>query len=247
MGIRTKIKDFLDLVTHPFGINIERHFGTTLGLKQILNVFEQQGIDMLLDVGANTGQYAMSMLNLGYNGTIISFEPLKDVYDILKSNQSKYNNWRLYDRAAIGDYCGKTIINISENFESNSILPINETHLKAAPSAKYVGHVETPIYTLDSILPNIIKPGNKICLKIDTQGFEDKVLSGATESLKKIILIQLELSLVSLYDGSKTIEWMLPYLNEIGFEPVLFLPGFVDRTTEQIQQLEGLFINKSNG
>src|SRR5687768_6225783 len=103
MGLRTRIKDFLNLVTHPFGLDIIRHFGTELGLKQIHNIFKQQGINMLLDVGANTGQYAMSMFKLGYKGTIISFEPLNDAYNILKTNQAKYSNWRVYERAAIGD------------------------------------------------------------------------------------------------------------------------------------------------
>jgi FkbM family methyltransferase len=244
MAMRTAIKNILDLVTHPLGLNIERHFGTNLGLKQILNIFKQQRIDMLLDVGANTGQYAMSMLRLGYKGTIISFEPLNGIYDILKTNQSKYNNWRVYERVAVGDYCGTTTINISENRESNSILPISETHTKVAPAAKYIGNQEISIITLDSVFRDIVGPANKICLKIDTQGFEDRVLAGTAESLKKITLIQLELSLIPLYHGSKTFEWMLPYLKELGFEPVLFLPGFIDRTTEEMQQIEGLFINK---
>ena len=221
--VRRRIKDFLDLVTHPFGLNVERYFGNKLGLGQIHEVFKRQGINMLLDVGANTGQYAMSMFKLGYKGTIISFEPLKDAYDILKANQAKYSNWRVYQRAAIGDYCGETMINISENSCSSSILPISETHSKVVPAAKYVGKLETPIFTLDFILSDIVASTDKICLKIDTQGFEDKVLSGAVESLKNITLIQLELSIIQLYDGSKTIEWMLPYLKELGFEGSIYL------------------------
>lgn len=246
MTSRTALKALLDLVTHPFGLKIERHFGTELGLKQIHKVFKQYGINMLLDVGANTGQYAMSMFKVGYKGTIISFEPLSDIYEVLKTNQSKHNNWKLFRRTAIGDYCGKAMINISENRESNSILPISERHTKVAPSAKYVGELEIPIVTLDSIFTDITTSDNKTCLKIDTQGLEDKVLAGAAESLKKIILIQLELSLIPLYDGSRTIDWMISYLKDLGFEPVLFLPGFIDRTTEEMQQVEGLFINKNH-
>jgi len=245
MTLRTGIKNILDGLTHSFGIKIERHFGNELGLKQIDKVFKEQGINLLLDVGANTGQYAMSMFKLGYKGKIISFEPLNDAYNILKNNQSKYGNWQVYERAAIGDYCGKTLINISANSHSSSILPISDAHTKAAPSAKYIGQLETPIYTLDSVFSNIANTADKVCLKIDTQGFEDKVLAGAAESLKKITLLQLELSLIPLYEGGKTIEWMMPYLKNLGFEPILFLPGFIDRTTEQIQQLEALFIKKN--
>lgn len=245
MPVRTSIKKLLDGVTHPFGINIERYFGNEVGLKQIATVYKERGVNLLLDVGANTGQYAMSMIKLGYSGKIVSFEPLTDAYETLKKNQLKYSNWQVYERAAIGDYCGKTMINVSANSHSSSILPIKDTHIKAAPSAKYIDQLETTLYTLDSIFINFAKDSDKICLKLDTQGFEDKVLAGASESLQKIDLIQLELSLIPLYEGGKTIEWMLPYLNGLGFEPVFFLPGFIDRTTGLIQQLEALFIKKS--
>ena len=90
-------------------------------------------------------------------------------------------------------------------------------------------------------------PTDNVCLKIDTQGFEDKVLNGATEVLKDIKLIQLELSLIPLYEGSKTIEWMMPFLESKNFQPLFFLPGYIDRNTGEIQQLEALFINKGNG
>ena len=245
MSIRTGIKNLLDSVTHPFGFEVVRHFGSELGMKQVQEQFNKHSIDLLLDVGANTGQYAMSMFKSGYKGNIVSFEPLTDAYEQLKSNQSRFRGWEVYTRAAIGDYSGTTLINVSENSHSSSILPIHSTHLAAAPSAKYIGQVETSIYTLDSIFKDVVKESRNICLKIDTQGFEDKVLAGAKESLGKIKLIQLELSLVQLYEGSKTADWMIPFLKESGFEPVFFLPGYIDRTTEQIQQLEALFIKSS--
>ena len=242
MSLRTGIKNVLDNFTNPLGIEIVRHFGKELGLKQVYTVFKEQKIDLLLDIGANTGQYAMSMFKTGYKGRIVSFEPLPDAYLELKKNKSKYPGWELFERSAIGDTTGTTMINVSANSHSSSILPINETHLAAAPSAKYIGQVETPIFTLDSIFNKISPANDKICLKIDTQGFEDKVLAGATASLQKISLIQLELSLLPLYNGSKTIEWMIPYLKDRGFAPLFFLPGYIERETEKIQQLEALFI-----
>jgi len=247
MSLRTNIKRILDNLTHPLGIEIVRHFGSDLGVKQIDSILSEEKIDLLLDVGANTGQYAISMFNSGYKGRIVSFEPLTDAYEELKKNQSKFPGWEVFERCAIGDYTGSTIINVSANSHSSSILPINDTHLAAAPSAKYIGQVETPIFTLDSIFENLTAGSERVCLKIDTQGFEDKVLAGASGSLYKIRLLQLELSLIPLYGGSKTVEWMIPYLRKAGFEPVFFLPGYINRQTDEIQQLEALFINKGNG
>ena len=241
MAIRTTIKNIIDSVTHPFGIDIVRYFGSDLGLKEVHKLFSANGINLILDVGANTGQYATSIIKTGYKNSIVSFEPLSGVYEKLKKNAGGYSNWQVYERCAIGDHCGKTMINVSKNSHSSSILPVSDLHITAAPSAESITTEEISIYTLDSIADNIINNGDKICLKIDTQGFEDKVLAGAVLTLKHIDIIQIELSLMELYRGSKTIEWMILYLKELNFEPVMYLPGFIDRTTEQIQQLEGLF------
>jgi FkbM family methyltransferase len=247
MAIRTNIKNVIDYITHPFGIEIIRHFGKNLELRQIVQAMSEHKINLVLDVGANTGQYALSLIELGFNNKIVSFEPLADAYDELTKNSSAYNNWTVFERCAIGDFNGKTLINISKNSHSSSILPITNTHINAAPSAQYIGQSETAIYTLDSIRDSFMNSNDNVCLKIDTQGFEDKVLNGAAEALENIKLIQLELSLIPLYEGSKTIEWMLPFLGSKNFEPLFFLPGYIDRNTGEIQQLEALFVNKGNG
>ena len=80
-------------------------------------------------------------------------------------------------------------------------------------------------------------------MKIDTQGFEKNVLAGAERLIEqKVKIIQLEMSLLPLYEGVIPFEEMVSYLNRLNFKPLFYSPGYVDRTTEQIQQLEGYFI-----
>jgi hypothetical protein len=61
---------------------------------------------------------------------------------------------------------------------------------------------QVEIRTLDSVLPPLLNGRKAPYLKIDTQGFEREVLLGARESLASIALLQLELSLVPLYEAA---------------------------------------------
>src|ERR1700682_6223763 len=61
------------------------------------------GVDLVLDVGANVGQFALDILSMGYHGRIVSFEPVSAAYASLTRNAAAYRNWELHPRCAIGD------------------------------------------------------------------------------------------------------------------------------------------------
>ena len=70
------------------------------------NLFVQRGVNEIWDVGANVGQYANMLRMIGFNGQIISFEPLPKAYEILKRKADKDNNWNTYGPFAISDKSG---------------------------------------------------------------------------------------------------------------------------------------------
>ncbi len=240
--MRTTVKKVLDTLFHPLGLNVERYFGKELALKSLVKVARQNGIDLLLDVGANTGQFSIKMIEAGFDKQVISFEPLSSAYPVLLKNTKSYSNWKAFDRCAIGDADGEIEINISLNSHSSSILQINKEHTDAAPSAAFVDKEKVAIRKLDSI-STAFDSFKNILLKIDTQGFEKNVLAGAERLIEqKVKIIQLEMSLLPLYEGVIPFEEMVSYMNRVNFKPLFYSPGYVDRTTEQIQQLEGYFM-----
>ncbi len=240
--MRTAFKKVLDILFHPLGLNVERYFGKELALKSLVKVAKQNEIDLLLDVGANTGQFSLKMIEAGFDKQVISFEPLSSAYPVLLKNVQHYPNWKAFDRCAIGDADGEIEINISLNSHSSSILQINKEHTDAAPTAAFVDKEKVAIRKLDSI-STAFDPFKNILLKIDTQGFEKNVLAGAERLIEhKVKIIQLEMSLLPLYEGVMPFEEMVSYMNRLNFKPLFYSPGYVDRTTEQIQQLEGYFI-----
>lgn len=207
---------------------------------RIVNNFK---IDTLFDIGANFGQYALLMRELGYSKKIISFEPLKVAFEVLKKASSGDNNWEIH-QYALGSENAKSLINVAANSGSSSILNMLPAHIKSAPEARYIDKEEIEIKKLDAVINSFCSNWENVMIKIDTQGYEKNVLDGAEESLKFIKVIQLEMSLVPLYENEILFLEMINHLSQKGFELYSLENGFSDKTTGQLLQVDGIFCKK---
>ena len=201
-------------------------------------------IDLILDIGANTGQFAKELFSYGYNGKIVSFEPLSDAHNALTNSAKNYNNWIVADRCAMGEFDSEIEINITENSVSSSLLEVLPEHIDSAPKSKIIGKEKVNLFRLDSISDKYISDKDIVFLKIDTQGYEDKVLKGAKETLKKIKGVELELSLVKLFDGQKLYLELIEMMNREGFSLHSIEPAFTDKKTGRLLQVNGLFFRE---
>src|SRR5690554_605351 len=209
-----------------------------------IKLMRNYGIDLLLDVGANTGQYASRIRRMGYVGQIVSFEPLREAYEKLENRCINDASWTCRD-FALGDIEGETDIHVSGNSVSSSILQMLPEHEKYAPASRIIDCETIHIKRLDA-LPDWVQWKYKrgIWLKVDVQGYEGQVLAGAENCLSDVAAIQLELSLRPLYSQQLTIVPMMEYLADLGFEPVAFEPGFSDRESGEYLQVDGIFRNR---
>ena len=187
------------------------------------------------------GQFARHLRDAGFRGRIISFEASVKAHSILVNNARGDANWTIASRMAVGDRDGKTTINISQNSVSSSILPILGTHLQAEPESRYIASEEVNMRRLDSVASDFLSNGDRIFLKLDVQGFESEVLRGAHELLTRICGIRLEMSLVPLYEGEDLFDSMLQRLRGLGFVLWSLVPGFVDKNTGRLLQVDGVF------
>jgi FkbM family methyltransferase len=232
--------DKLNSVLHKTGFEVTRYNKGTNGLLRRKAMVERYGIDLIIDVGANTGVYGKEMRAVGYNGKIISFEPLLDAFQKLSITAVGDGNWEI-NNFALGAEKAKQLINISANSHSSSILEILDTHTRAEASASYIDKQEIEINTLDSIFNYIYKREKEILLKIDTQGFELNVLKGAETSLQHINTIQLEMSLCPLYHGQPLYHQLMDFLHSRGYTLIDIEPGFSDIKTGILLQFDGVF------
>jgi FkbM family methyltransferase len=198
-------------------------------------------IDLILDIGANTGQFSGMIFKLGYKGKIVSFEPLSSAYEILKKKSERFSNWTVAEQCAIGEEDGKIEINISKNSISSSVLKILTEHVSAAPNSEFIGSEKVKIYKLDTIAEKYSGDAKSIFVKIDTQGFEEKILNGSSEFIKKVKGLLIETSLVPLYEGQALFPQIYDRITKQGFELTGVQPAFINKETGRVLQIDAIF------
>jgi FkbM family methyltransferase len=208
---------------------------------QLHFALKANAIDLVLDVGANTGQFAAGLRRIGYAGGIVSFEPLSAAHAKLAAAAKDDASWAVHPQCAIGDEDGEIEINVAGNSVSSSVLPMTDTHAAAAPGSAYVGRERVRLARLDSVAGEYLAGSAKPFLKIDTQGFEWQVLEGARETLPKLKGILCEMSLVPLYAGQRLWKDTLAKIESEGFSLWALQTGFTDPKDGRTLQMDGIF------
>jgi len=229
------------ILRNVFGLEVRRLKSISMPAAQMVASLRNFDIDLVLDVGANKGQFATEIRECGYAGKIVSFEPLSHAHSELMRASAGDTGWEAYPRCALGDHEGEVEINIAGNSESSSILPMLELHRSTAPEAIYHGKETVSIKTLDAVAAQYLKDARAPFLKIDTQGFEWQVLDGARQTLPHVKGIAVELSLVPLYEGQHLWREVIDRLEAEGFTFWSFKPAFVDLSQGRTLQVDGLF------
>ena len=198
------------------------------------------GINLVLDGGANSGQYAIELRRQGYLGRIVSFEPQPGVFNRLKEASRRAVNWNAVN-IGLGDENSELEMNVFADSVFGSLLqPLGRS---AIPPA--VGRQVVPIRRLDAIWNDHCRPDEKVFLKLDVQGYEKKILAGAGSCLEKLVGIQIEMSLIPQYQGQPEWEEMLQFMRAKGFSLWKIEKGTWDPKTGRESELDGIFFRES--
>jgi FkbM family methyltransferase len=209
----------------------------------VKEVLKLTGVKIVLDVGANTGQWGDLVFETGFDGKLISFEAIPSVHTALVAHAKRRGgSWEVAPCAALGSERGHVEFNISANTLSSSVLSMRREHEEAAPRSTYVDKQTVAVERLDELAPPLLPPEGHLMIKIDTQGYELHVLKGASGLLHRVVAMQLELSLVPLYEGAPTFLEMVSYMQSIGFGIFNIVPVFKDYRTGRVLQVDGYFV-----
>ena len=227
-------------VARRLGLDVRRYRSERAADVRRQKQLEQHAIDLVLDIGANEGQFGSELRAAGYRGRIVSFEPLADEYAALERRVGKDDRWECR-RLAIGERSGATEIHVSRNRQSSSLLPILERHLSALPSSAYVGTETVEMARLDDLVDELLGADGDAFLKLDAQGYEKRILAGAEATLRRCPLLETELSLVPLWEGQPLLGEMVERLRGLGYSCLGFHEVLSDPETAQVLQVDGLF------
>jgi FkbM family methyltransferase len=225
--VRKFLKQMVETAASRLGLTIipSWRLGSLAHATDLRHVFRQLGIDTVLDVGANEGGYRRFLRQqVGFRGRIVSFEPVASVYLRLAADASGDSNWAGMP-IALGDADGELTINVGARTTMSSFLQpdtprlagLGYSHLMQVTGV--VSTETTSVRRLDSVFRDVVPgPDSRVFLKCDTQGFDLKVIAGATDSLQSIAALQIEMSFKPIYVGAPDYSAVLEQMTAAGFD-----------------------------
>jgi FkbM family methyltransferase len=214
---------------------------------QLVAVLAHFRITCVLDVGANVGQYGAILREWGYPGRIVSFEPQAGAHGALARRAAADPGWQVAAPMALGARAGEIELEVSAESDMSSILPQSALLRRVSPSSAVTRKETVPLCRLDEVAVPYLRPDDRVFLKVDAQGYEAAVLAGAGDLLERLAGVQLEISLVPLYEGERDFHTWMDELAALGFEPYLFLSGYFERKLARQLQVDGIFMRTGAG
>jgi FkbM family methyltransferase len=213
------------------------YYSETVEARRV-KLLRHAGVQVLVDIGANVGQWASEVRRAGWHGPIWSFEPVSAAYARLSAAASADPSWHVR-QVALGSQPGRMEINVSQDTVYSSLAPILSAGVDANGQAAYVQTEQVEVDTLDHAAAALGGPAG---VKIDVQGFASQVMDGGEDTLRRAAFLEVEMSLTPVYDGEPLYREMLDRISGYGFRLALVEPAWIDHTTGEALQFDGLFI-----
>ena len=236
------MKSFLKKVSRSLGLNFRR-YDPTHDLAELLRLYR---VETIFDVGANIGASGRYFRNLGFKGKIVSYEPVAQYYKLLTHEAAGDSLWTC-ENVALAEVESEQEINVSGGFgTASSFLKKTGQTWESARELEYVGRELVRVTTIDRAALEHYPQGDRLFLKLDVQGYERKVLEGASQTMPRIIGVRIELSVSQCYEQEPSMSEMMTYLYDLGFRLCAIDEAWSNPQTREVYQLDAVFFRVGN-
>lgn len=199
-------------------------------------------VNCVIDVGANTGQYAKSLRRAGYRGRIASFEPLPHIAAKLETAAADDPEWLVYPYAL-----GKEDTSIPMHVvhgTMSSLLPPSDFGNQRYKRFEEERLEEVGVRRLDGLLDEILSglPAPRPYLKLDTQGYDLEAFAGLGARVGEFVGMQSEVALVRIYEGMPRMPQAVETYESAGFEITGMFPVSREKSTGRVLEYDCVMV-----
>lgn len=200
-------------------------------------------IKTIIDIGANTGDYAEFLASFFRPAAVYAFEPLASCQPGLQQLAQRLGNMQVF-QVALDDHAGEETFWENEYGPSSSLLHVSDIHKQAFPHTERESQSTVKVARLDDIL-DASTLERDILIKIDVQGVEDRVIRGGQAVFGAAAMVLVEMSFVQMYEQQPIFDEINDTLRTCGLrlagvknqieDPVTGQPLFVHCLYRRVQ------------
>lgn len=177
--------------------------------------FRALNISTVLDIGANVGQFALTIRSILPEARIYAFEPVPECFGTLQRNFGHDSRFKALN-LALGEHDAELPFQVNDYPPSSSFLNASVAHTTEFPFTKDTEHLNVIVRRLDDVAEQlaIVDP---VLIKIDVQGYENQVLTGGEKTIRRAQMVIIETSFTTLYEDQFLFDALYRKLTGWGF------------------------------
>ncbi len=204
----------------------------------------RKGMDLVVDIGANEGQWMTSLLKLISVQQAIVIEP-NPAAMVRCKQRLKEQHGVIFKEVALGAKREQGVLHITSSSDFSSLLNPKHEVISAnyaQHSSAVLAHQAVEVMPLDDIVP---ADQTIDLMKLDVQGYERKVLAGAASALRRTRIVLVETNFQSHYKEDATFDSLFHlFTQEFGFSFWSMSNPFHGKTGQALWA-DSIFINSA--
>lgn len=207
--------------------------------EHVVDLLHTYQVNCVFDVGANKGQYAKSLRRAGYQGHIISFEPVPETFEQLRQASANDPRWSV-QHCALGREDTSMEMYVVYGTMS-SLLPPSDYGNKRYKRFKDMTSVDVPVRRLDGLLDEVLPRDigtPRLYLKLDTQGYDVEAFGGLGERARDFVGMQSEVAVLRIYEGMPRLTEAISIYEKEGFEITGMFPVTRESDTGRVLEFD---------